>query len=202
MGIFVTIEGPNGVGKSTFIQALKEKLCERYSVCLTKEPTETEFGNYVRKNEQCLRGNAYAYLIAADRCYHLEEYVLKKLEQYDIVISDRYIESSLVLQARDGVEINDIWRLNCKFRVPELSVILLASEEKLQVRLKERKVLTYFEKTLTRKSEVDGYREAAEFIRREGFNVLVLQNNMQNELEKNVDTCIKIIQRLMRKQVS
>lgn len=198
MGIFVTIEGPNGVGKSTFIKALKEKLTELYSVYLTKEPTETEFGNYVRNNEQNLRGNTYAYLIAADRCYHLEELIYKKLEEKDIVISDRYIESSLVLQVRDGVKVEDIWHLNCKFRVPELSIILLASEENLQTRLEERKELTHFEKLITRKSEIEGYIDAAEFIRKKGFNVLVLQNNTQEELENNICICFELIKKIMR----
>lgn len=197
MGIFITIEGPNGVGKSTFIQLLKECLNEKYSVFLTREPTETTFGNYVRNNEQCLRGNAYAYLIAADRCYHLEEVIYKQLEQYDIVISDRYIESSLVLQARDGVEIEDIWRLNCKFRVPELSVILLASEKNLQERLEKREILTHFEKKLTRKNELEGYKETAEFICKKGFNVLILENNTYKDLENNISICMRIIQKLM-----
>lgn len=198
MGIFVTVEGPNGVGKSTFIQALERKLCEQYSVYLTKEPTQTEFGNYVRNNEQNLRGDAYAYLIAADRSYHLEMFINKKLEEDYIVISDRYVESSLVLQAKDGVDIDTIWRLNCKFRVPELSIILLAEEEVLLSRLKKRDTLTYFEETLTRKNEVEGYMDAAEFIRKQGFNVLILQNNTQDELEENVVTCINTLKRMLR----
>lgn len=198
MGIFVTIEGPNGVGKSTFIQKLKDALSEKYSISLTKEPTETAFGNYVRNNEEYLRGNAYAYLIAADRCYHVEEFVYKQLEENDIVISDRYIESSLVLQSRDGVELDDIWRLNCKFRIPELSIILCASEKKLQERLNERESLTHFEEVLSRKSEIDGYKEAAEFISKKGFNVLILNNDTYEELEKNIENCVEIIQELMR----
>ena len=198
MGIFITIEGPNGVGKSTFIQALKEKLEDKYSVCLTKEPTDTSFGNYVRNNEQCLSGNAYAYLIAADRCYHLEEFIYRQLEQNDIVISDRYIESSLVLQSRDGVALDDIWRLNCKFRVPELSIILTATEDKLQARLEERKILTRFEKKLSRRSELEGYKEAADFISQKGFNVLILSNDTYNDLRNNINTCIEMIHKILR----
>ena len=68
MGIFITVEGPNGVGKSTFIKRLEEMLSSEYMVFLTREPSNSNFGNYVRKNEEMLGGEAYAYLIAADRC--------------------------------------------------------------------------------------------------------------------------------------
>ena len=146
MGIFVTIEGPNGVGKSTFIDQLENILISDYSVFLTKEPSQSNLGEYVKCNEEHLDGEVYAHLIAADRCYHLEKIVEPELKNGKIVISDRYIESSLVLQKFDGVELDDIWRLNCKFRVPDLSVILLGTENTLNTRLVERDTLTNYEK--------------------------------------------------------
>ena len=81
MGIFITVEGPNGVGKSTFIKRLEEMFLSKYMVFLTREPTNTNFGNYVKKNEEMLEGEAYAYLIAADRCYHLKNYIEPELDK-------------------------------------------------------------------------------------------------------------------------
>ena len=49
-GIFITVEGPNGVGKSTFIYSLSRLLGQEYSIYTTKEPTESGFGEYVKQN--------------------------------------------------------------------------------------------------------------------------------------------------------
>lgn len=186
LGIFITVEGPNGVGKSTFIKGLQEILLEENMVFLTREPTNTNFGNYVRKNEGMLDGEPYAYLIAADRCYHLKKFVVPALNEGKVVISDRYIESSLVLQSYDGVMIDDIWRLNGNFLVPDLSIILLGKEEVLEDRLSKRSELTCFEKKMTRRDEVEGYIKAAEFLKDKGFNVVKFYNNTETELHSNL----------------
>lgn len=196
MGIFVTIDGPNGVGKSTFIKKLKERLEKQYTIYLTKEPSESKFGKYVKVNEELLRGEAYAYLIAADRCYHIQEFIIPQLDKVDIVVSDRYIESSLVLQSNDGVELEDIWRLNCKFMQPDLNIVLLASEDVMEERLSERLELSHFEKLLTRKDEINGYLKSVDFLQNKGFNMKVMYNNTQDDFENNLDECVEIIKDL------
>jgi len=199
MGIFITVEGPNGVGKSTFIKRLEKMLSSKHMLCLTREPSNSNFGNYVKKNEEMLEGQAYAYLIAADRCYHLRNFVEPALVKGKIVISDRYIESSLVLQGYDGVETEDIWRLNCNFRVPDLSVILLGMEEVLERRLIERSELTRFEKKMTRKDELERYIKAAGFLKNKGFNVVTFFNNTESELENSLNEVGEFITNLERK---
>lgn len=199
MAIFITIEGPNGVGKTSFIKKLKENLSDDYLVFTTKEPSNSEFGNYVKKNENCLHGMTYAYLIAADRCYHLEKYIEPALNTNDIFISDRYIESSLVLQKYDGVTIEDIWRLNCKFRIPDLSIILLSEEKNLEDRLNEREKLSYFESKITRYEEIEGYVEAATFLKNKGFNIVLLNNNTQKDLYGNINIIERMIVKLREK---
>ncbi len=198
MGIFITVEGPNGVGKSTFIKRLEEMLLSKHMVFLTREPSNSNFGNYVKKNEELLEGEAYAYLIAADRCYHLKNFIEPELDKGKIVISDRYIESSLVLQGYDGVRIEDIWRLNCNFMVPDLSIILLGTEEILNCRLLERNELTSFEKKMTRKDEVERYIKAAEFLKVKGFNVVTLYNNTELELRNSLNDVKEFIINLER----
>lgn len=196
MGTFVTIEGPNGVGKSTFIQKLFDRIKETYSVVLTREPTDTKFGKYVRNNEGNLTGNAYAYLIAADRCNHIENIIEPELENNRVVICDRYIESSLVLQTFDGVTEEDIWRLNSKFRMPEISIILIAKEEIIAERLAAREQLTYFEKRMTRADEIKGYVHAYEFLKKRDFNTILLYNETETDLEMNVEKVYNMILRI------
>lgn len=197
MGIFITVEGPNGVGKSTFIKRLEEMLLSKYMVFLTREPTNTNFGNYVKKNEEMLEGKAYAYLIAADRCYHLKNYIEPELDKGKIVISDRYIESSLVLQEFDGVKREDIWHLNCNFMIPDLSIILLGTEEILERRLLERNVLTRFEKKMTRRDEIERYIKAAEFLKVKGFNVMTFYNDTESELSNSLNDVKEFISKLL-----
>lgn len=201
MGMFITIEGPNGVGKSTFIQRLSECLEKKYSVVLTREPTDTKFGQYVRNNEGSLRGNAYAYLIAADRCNHLESLIEPELNNDKMVICDRYIESSLVLQTFDGVTKEDIWRLNSKFRIPDVSVILLAQEETISERLSKREKLTYFEEKMTREEEIQGYICANEFLKKRDFNTMLLYNETTEDLETNIKKVLEMIMRLEESKI-
>ena len=200
MGIFITVEGPNGVGKSTFIKRLEEMLSSKYMVFLTREPSNSNFGTYVKKNEEMLEGEAYAYLIAADRCYHLKNFIEPELDKGKIVISDRYIESSLVLQEYDGAKTEDIWRLNCNFMVPDLSIILLGEEEILKCRLLERNELTRFEKKMTRRDEIERYIKAAEFLKAKGFNVVTFYNNTELDLRNSLNHVKKFIINVERKK--
>lgn len=199
-GIFVTVEGPNGAGKSTFIQSLSQLLQQEYMVYTTKEPTESGFGEYVKRNAEMLRGKAYAYLVAADRCYHVENYINPHLEKSEIVISDRYIESSLVLQTYDNVAQEDIWMLNSAFPIPDLSIILFASESTLQKRLDKRKQLTYFESKMTRLNEIDGYIRAETFIRRKGFHCIKLINETEEDRAHNLLTVVQMIHEIKEKK--
>ena len=50
-GIFVTVDGPNGVGKSSFIDALSEKTSSSFPLYLTREPSPTQFGEFVKRYE-------------------------------------------------------------------------------------------------------------------------------------------------------
>lgn len=193
MGIFITIEGPNGVGKTTFIEELNKRLSTYKAVYITKEPSETNFGQYVKSNEESFSGKCYAHLIAADRCYHLDNFIKPNLMKYDIIICDRYIESSLVLQSYDGVEKDYIWKLNNDFLIPDISIILYASGEILEKRLAARKSWSRFEKAMSRNQEIELYKQAYLYIKEKGFNAFLLKNELESDFENNIQHLIELI---------
>lgn len=192
-GIFISVEGPNGTGKSTFIRELSTKLSECFSVILTREPTETSFGKFVKRNEGALKGMEYAHLVWADRYYHVQQFILPALAERKIVISDRYIESSIVLQGFDGVPIDQIWELNKDFIIPDISIILLTNNNLLAERLQQRDTLSDFEKRMTRHQEIEGYQVAADFLAGKGFRHLIFQNDTKVDLVRNVSDIFDVI---------
>ena len=74
-GVFVTVDGPNGAGKSSFIDALSKKLSSSFPLHVTREPSPTQFGDFVKRYEHHLSGVSYAQLIWSDRYFHLENFV-------------------------------------------------------------------------------------------------------------------------------
>lgn len=197
-GIFVTVDGPNGAGKSSFVDALSKKLSALFPVYTTREPSPTQFGDFVKNYEHHLNGAAYAQLIWSDRLFHLEKIVLPALESGKVVICDRYIESSFVLQGFDGVPVDKIWELNKDFMMPAVSVILHANPELLEERLFRRNYLTNFEKRMTREQEVYSYNRAVDFLSRKGFRFLLLENNTVEDLDRNISEVYDRICSLMR----
>lgn len=118
--MFIAFEGPDGSGKSTVLNSVKNYLEENnIEYILTREPGGTKIGEQIRdilidnKNKE-MDSKTEALLFAAARAQSVEEIVKKALDENKIVISDRYVLSSIVYQgyARDigvdGVrEIND-----------------------------------------------------------------------------------------------
>lgn len=191
--LFITIDGPNGVGKTTLINNLTLQLKTCYKVFSTKEPSDSEFGNYVRKNEEKIKGRDYAELIAKDREWHIEHIIKPKLSENDILICDRYIESSLALQGFDGVPFEEIWELNCQFLRPDISIVLLASSTLITDRLNRREILTYYEKEMSRENEILYYKKAVEFLKTKGFHSYILLNNSLDDMEHGIAKIIKLI---------
>lgn len=111
-GVFIVFEGGEGAGKSTQIAQLAQHLLgEGRSVVVTREPGATEIGARIRKmvldthttasgpvGASALAPRAEALLYAADRAHHVSTVVRPALRRGEIVISDRYVDSSLAYQ--------------------------------------------------------------------------------------------------------
>jgi dTMP kinase len=133
-GRFIVLEGGEGAGKSTQARRLGEAIESRgYEVVLTFEPGATTIGQRLR--EVLLdRGNTHlsarteALLYAADRAQHVAEVIRPALERGAVVISDRYIDSSVAYQAGGrGLPEHEVRRLSrwaTSGLVPDLTVLL------------------------------------------------------------------------------
>ena len=136
MSAFITFEGPEGSGKTTVLKAVAEKLAQHYDVISTREPGGVPTGEEIRK--VVLEGNQMdirteAMLFAASRREHLVEKVIPALRNNQIVLCDRYIDSSLAYQGyARGIGIEEVKALN-EFAInglyPDLTIYLDVSAE-------------------------------------------------------------------------
>lgn len=125
---FFVLEGLDGAGTSTQLERLTTRLTAAgRSVLATHEPTDGPVGRLIR---QTLRGEANAvaptclpWMFAADRADHLSRRIEPALADGRIVLTDRYLHSSLAYQSLD-LPLADVFALNRHFRVPDLTVIV------------------------------------------------------------------------------
>lgn len=103
-GFFISLEGGEGVGKSTQVEALASWIRSKgHEVVVTREPGATEIGKRLRAmlldiNNTGIDARAEALLYAADRAEHVATVIRPALERGAIVITDRYIDSSIAYQ--------------------------------------------------------------------------------------------------------
>lgn len=117
--MFITIEGPEGSGKSSVTKKVAERLeKEGYDIVFTREPGGTDISEQIRniildKNNTKMDPMTEAMLYAASRRQHLVEKVWPLSNEGKIVISDRYLDSSLAYQGgARGLGIDNILQLN------------------------------------------------------------------------------------------
>ena len=117
--MFITLEGPEGSGKTTATEfAVKELERRGYVVVRTREPGGTPIAEEIRnvildKNNTAMDERTEALLYAASRRQHLVEKVWPALREGKIVICDRYLDSSLAYQGgARGIGIDNILNIN------------------------------------------------------------------------------------------
>jgi dTMP kinase len=138
-GLFVSIDGPGGAGKSTVLRLANQTLTERgQPTYATAEPSATPLGNLIRASTDTYSGMSLACLVAGDRHHHLATVIRSNLQAGAIVLTDRYLPSSLVLQRMDGISWPVIWQLNQGAEAPDLAVLLHADPACLRQRLTMR----------------------------------------------------------------
>jgi len=143
-GLFITLEGGDGSGKTTQAGLLEAWLVESgRSVVRTREPGGTDLGLELREIVLHRRGHiaprAEALLYAADRAHHVETLVRPALERGDVVLQDRYIDSSVAYQGAGrvlgGDEIRSLSEWAVDGLAPDLTVLLDLDEAEGRRRL-------------------------------------------------------------------
>jgi dTMP kinase len=173
-GLFVALDGPKHSGKTTVLDQLVAPLqAAGLRVLRTKEPTAA----FDLANEQTHHGLDLARLVCEDRAQHLATTIEPALADHNIVITDRYIGSSLVFQVLDGVPFTEVWNLNQHFPLPDINFIVTADEDTLARRQQQRERVTRFDRQHHFAREREQYETVAAFLREQGVHTAVITND-------------------------
>lgn len=175
-GVFVTIDGPGGAGKTTTVQTLHRDLCAiGYIVHATTEPSHAILGQIARHHTDTYTGHALACLVAADRYHHLATEIRPKLASGRIVLCDRYVPSSYVLQRIDGVPLDFIEAVNAAADLPHVGVLLTAEPDTLARRIERRGAHSRFEQgIMSSRIEADLYHQSSAHLSARGYPLLAI----------------------------
>ena len=123
-GLFISVEGPDGSGKSTQIDLLKKYIEDRgRTVVFTREPGGTPIGEKIRtiildpENTE-MDYLTEAMLYAASRAQHVHEVIRPALKRGDVVICDRFVDSSIAYQGF-GRELGQVVAIINSFAISE-----------------------------------------------------------------------------------
>jgi dTMP kinase len=133
-GFFITFEGPEGGGKSTQIHNLAAALADRgHSVWTTREPGGTRVGEMIRpmvlgRDQPPMTAWTEALLFTAARAQHVEEVIRPRLDRGEIVLCDRYVDSTLAYQGYGrGLDLPTLRQLEIHATgglIPDLTILL------------------------------------------------------------------------------
>jgi len=187
-GYFITFEGPDGAGKSTQIEYLKEYLEDRgLEYLFTREPGGTRISEKIRDmlldKENCdLTARTEALLYAASRAQLVEDVIQPALNEGKIVVSDRYIDSSIAYQGfgRDlGEKVTEINKFAVNDLEPDLTFLLMISPDDVKARLNQQNLDRLESEDFDFKKKVlEGFESVAEEFR---FRVRVIDATLSKE---------------------
>ena len=134
-GLFITFEGSEGTGKTTQIQRLTSRLeSNNRKVIISREPGGTPLGEDIRHllkhadSGQNMVPRAELLLFAASRAQHVDELIKPNLEQGNVVICDRFLDSTTVYQgiarAIDGDTVEAINQIAIASTLPDITVLI------------------------------------------------------------------------------
>jgi dTMP kinase len=126
-GLFIALEGIDGSGTTTHTRLLTKWIrAKGLQVIQTHEPTNKRIGRLLREilREPSIPPAIDALLFAADRIDHTVNRIQPALDQGKIVITDRYVESSITYQSSSGLDIEWVKKLNQYALTPHLTILL------------------------------------------------------------------------------
>lgn len=150
--MLITFEGIEGSGKSTQANLLNEFLSGKgYKVTLTREPGWGHLGNLIRtiileERELVLAPMAELFLFCADRAQHVKDFIVPRLKNGEIVICDRFYDSTVVYQGYgrklDMRLVNKVAKASALDVAPAITFLLNLPVREGLARLKERGSIT------------------------------------------------------------
>jgi len=197
-GKLIAFDGPNGAGKTTLLECVKNTLQEMgISAYTTKEPTSSVLGDFTRKIAEELSGESLACLVAADRYHHIFSEIVPQLMDGHIVLTDRYILSSLILQRMDNVDVEFILNINSKIFTPDIQIAVEADVGTIEDRLSQRNALTRLEQGKRTQEELYYMHEGVEIIKKLGVQTIVINNTKDllsnaSEIVRNIKENISL----------
>ncbi|UBH13089.1 dTMP kinase [Macrococcus armenti] len=203
MSYFITIEGPEGSGKTTVIKAITEQLQKHKVVVTTREPGGIKISEDIRTilldEANAMDYRTEALLFAASRRQHLIEKVLPALKRGEIVICDRFIDSSLAYQGyARGIGMDEIRTINefaIEGKYPDLTLYLKVSAHTGLQRIKDNSRETNRldkESISFHKSVVAGYDKLAQ-----AFPERIKVVDAEQSVDKVVEESMKWINQLL-----
>jgi len=143
-GLFICIEGLDASGKTTHARRLVWNLQKRgFEAIYTTEPSAGEIGKFIRKyvlqRRKRVPSVVEALLFAVDRVDHVEKEIKPALQEGKIVVSDRYVYSSLAYQGAAGLDIKWIEEINELALPSDLAIYIDVPAEVVVRRLRGRR---------------------------------------------------------------
>lgn len=143
-GVFISFEGVDGVGKTTQLQRLSRTLDRLgHRVVVTREPGATPLGAALREllldPERAISDRTEALLYAADRADHVDTVIRPALHQGSVVLTDRYIDSSVAYQGAGrglGAAVRRLSTWATDGLIPQVTILLDADPAALAERLR------------------------------------------------------------------
>lgn len=195
-GFFICVEGLDGCGKTTQTKLLVKKLRKKgYNAVYTAEPSRGQIGRFIKK--YCLHGKkrvsriVEALLFAADRFEHVEKEIIPALNKGKIVVSDRYVYSSLAYQGAAELTLKWIEQINKHAIHPDLALFLDVAPEIVVQRLKPKR--SVMENLETQRKVREVY---IKFVKK-GELVKIDGNKAKKEVANDI---LKIVLRCLEKQ--
>lgn len=203
-GIFISMEGPDGSGKSTQIAMLRDYLLQKgYDTIVTREPGGTKISEKIRElildiNHMEMGKETEMMLYAAARAQLVHEVILPSVKAGKAVICDRYVDSSAVYQGiARGLGVETVYQINqyaIQGFLPDLTIHLDLSAEEGIRRKKNQAELDRMElqDIEFHKRVAEGYRELAkrETERIKTIDATLSPENVHQKIVFYVEQCI------------
>lgn len=177
--MFIVLEGLDGAGTTTQLARLATWLeAQGRTVVRTHEPTDGPVGRLIRRTLQrdadAPAPSTLPWMFAADRADHLARLVEPALARGEVVLSDRYLHSSLAYQSLQQ-PLESVWALNATFRVPDLTLFVevpvQVSLDRIAARGGEREIFEEEERLVAIR---DSYHRVLDRLRDRGDRIVTL----------------------------